>query len=549
MNRRGFLATVGATAILVVNPFRSALAQIQNQTISLFNRLRSSSPIQDVDLQSSTEFNGDEAVKTHDIFWDLPGYIRRKGGIPSEVSEIFDVVVVGGGAAGLSAAYKLRDLNTLILEQDAKFGGNCKGERIEGKPYSIGAVYFAGLSDDGEVMKLIRELGLMDQLRNEPANETTVFSKNQFCRGFWEGSTDPLARSQFDRIVEALREWGEDESKSELLNLRKVQSSPAAQAMDRMTFKNWLDQNLGQVHPHLLEYFQLYCWSSFLCSIEEISALQALGFIVPELKGITTFPGGLSALTNRLHEELHASLGPERVRAGSVVLEVRQEGDWVFVTFEDPTGGLRKVKARGVVVASPKFVAKHFVQGIPKEQKEAMNRITYRSYLVGNIFLDRPIEAPSFELYCIDGKAPPMPTATRPSERTHTDICFSSWTNDNQGRGIFTVFNGLAYDGVRNKLFAPFAHDKYRDRMLSGIQPVLKKLGLGSENIVASRMTRWGHAMPIAFEGAVSHGVPQRASASIGRIHFANQDNWVNPCFDVALETASEAAAAIRKQY
>ena len=37
-----------------------------------------------------------------------------------------DVVVVGAGIAGLTAAWQLRDLDTLVLEADDRVGGRIK---------------------------------------------------------------------------------------------------------------------------------------------------------------------------------------------------------------------------------------------------------------------------------------------------------------------------------------------------------------------------------------------------------------------------------------
>ncbi len=36
---------------------------------------------------------------------------------------LYDTVIIGAGIAGLTAAYMLRDKNTLLLEQEDRFGG------------------------------------------------------------------------------------------------------------------------------------------------------------------------------------------------------------------------------------------------------------------------------------------------------------------------------------------------------------------------------------------------------------------------------------------
>lgn len=535
MNRRSFLQALTGLATLTLLPFQKVLAEAKSKLQQWLNQLSSEadSPLQRVSLSSSIDFNGDNPERNHNAFWDLKGYLQRKGGIP-QYSETCEVVIAGGGAAGLCAAYKLKDRKALLLEQNSVFGGNSRGELIEGQAHSIGGAYLGGLSDDGEVMKLVHELGLTPWLKTEPGHETTVFYKGQFQKGFWDGVTDPSAQSQFQKILREFQLWSEDETPDSI-----------PYELDRISFQKWLEQKVGKIHPHLLEYFQLYCWSSFLCSVDEVSASQALGFIVPETSGLVTFPGGLSAITAALHQKLVSDLGRNQVRSSCMVLDVRQDAEWVYVCYENPTGALKTVRAKACVMASPKYVAKHIVQDLPAAQLRDMSRIGYRSYLVGNIILDRPIRAPSFELYCLQGETPRTPSATRPSTRTHTDICFASWANDSQGRGTLTIYNGMAFDGARGNLFAPFAHEKFKNRMIEGATPILKKLGLSTTNISVVRMTRWGHALPLAVVGALADGYPQRAHEPFGRVFFANQDNWVNPCFDTALEAGFEAAELV----
>jgi hypothetical protein len=206
-------------------------------------------------------------------------------------------------------------------------------------------------------------------------------------------------------------------------------------------------------------------------------------------------------------------------------------------------------------MASPKFVAKRIVSSMSAEQAQACDRIDYRAYVVANVFVDtrriktlRAEFSPCFDLYALEGETPPAPSALRPPHRAFTDVCFGSWAQGDRGDlGILTVYKPLPYQGARQFLFNPMSHNKYLSSIQSGIQPLLQQLGVQAQEILGVRLTRWGHALPLAERGAIASGHLEKASAPIGgRIFFANQDNWANPSFEAAIEAAHTAALSVR---
>src|SRR5712692_2703333 len=53
----------------------------------------------------------------------------------------FDVIVIGGGLAGLSAAYELRRFDTLLLEKNDRLGGRVLTRRFGSIHYDLGALF------------------------------------------------------------------------------------------------------------------------------------------------------------------------------------------------------------------------------------------------------------------------------------------------------------------------------------------------------------------------------------------------------------------------
>ncbi|MYE46375.1 MAG: FAD-dependent oxidoreductase [Chloroflexi bacterium] len=70
------------------------------------------------------------------------------------------VVIVGGGFAGLSAAYTLmqRGITPLLLESEERAGGRGKGERVDGFSLDMGAFVFTSTYDTA--FRMCEELGL-----------------------------------------------------------------------------------------------------------------------------------------------------------------------------------------------------------------------------------------------------------------------------------------------------------------------------------------------------------------------------------------------------
>ena len=541
LNRRQFIKTTlaGAALCALPVPFFSRACSSQRLLASPIHK------IGDQDL-FSTDFNGDDIHRPHEALWNLEGFIQSRGGIPKP-SETASVVIIGGGLSGLASAYHLKDLNPVVLEQDRFFGGNAKGERYKDASYTMGSTYIGAPTPGSDTANFLTELGVLSNARIESSEAGTVFYQGQFMHGFWQAATDAKAQKQFHSIFESLKKINASGLSNGLYGDRKM--SAEMKRLDAISFSKWLKENHGNVHPHLLEYFQLYAWSAMLASIDEVSAAQMLSFVAAETAEILIFPGGNSAISQAMYEKLDSKLGSSQLRNECLVVDVRCTPDGVEICYDDKDRKLRTIKAKACIIASPKFVAKKIVRDLPAVQLKAMNKITHRSFLVGNIILDRPVNAPSFELYCLNGAIPPNPTLTKPSERGFTDLCFATWASHNKTKhGVITVYNGLAYDGARRSLFSPDAHDKFRDQVSRDIEPILKALGLTHKNIHGMRFTRWGHAMPVAHPGLISSGIAEAAHQPVqNKIFFANQDNWGNPCFESAFTEASWAAKLARE--
>lgn len=481
-------------------------------------------------ISSTAEFTGDEPDPNHDRLWNVDGYIQKCGGIPVP-TEQQNVVVIGGGLSGLISGYYLQNLKPLILEQASQFGGNSKGEILGNSVYSMGPAYISIPDANSYSAKMLNQIGVLKHGQVEMAAHKSVFFQKQVAENFWSGKHDnPQVYQQFIALLK---------------NFEKLSSSQL-ERLNRTTMKMWIKSNFPQITTSLYEYLEYYSWSSFGATLDEVAAGEYLSWQASELKGVLVFPGGNSFITQGLYQYLRATLGNSQLRTKNTVLKMISGNDFVDIVVEESLNKLKTIRAKYAVMAAPKFVAKRIVAGLSVEQLKAMETIEYRSYIVGNIVLNKKIKSKGFDLYCLDNKIPPPPTAMQTMSDGFTDMIFASWAQkEASDKSVLTIYKAFPYQGARQYLLNPMAHNKHRDFMLQELQNYFPTLGITAQDLSAVRMTLWGHAVPVCRAGLASSKFLEQASKPFGNIFFANQDNFVSPSYESAESAALEAAEQI----
>ncbi len=268
-----------------------------------------------------------------------------------------DVVVVGAGLAGLSAARKLvaAGKTVRVLEaRDRVAGRNHGGFLSNGVPVELGGQW-VGPGQDA-VLALIDELGLETYPTYDTGEAITVL----------DGKVIRYSDETFGLPLETLGEIArlliELETLAATIPLSAPWQAENAAELDRQTVDGWLSTN--STDTLAIRFFRLVVPTLFCAESPELSLLHFLTYIrgggnLATMLAVTggaqetRVVGGTHLISERMAEELG-----DRVRLGAVVRTITQDDAGVSVTYEDANAGAQEtVTASHVVVAIPPTLA------------------------------------------------------------------------------------------------------------------------------------------------------------------------------------------------
>ena len=328
------------------------------------------------------------------------------------------VIIAGGGVAGLAAARSLRlagvqDFALLELENTA--GGNSRGGSVSGMACPLGAHYLPVPGDDArEVQDLLEELGLRQRVagrwRYDERHLCHSPQERLFFDGEWQEGLLPVhgvgeaTLDQYRRFAQA----GEREAQAARFAMPALRlwgsKQPLAlthQALDAMTFGAWLAQE-GLEDAHLRWYLDYCCRDDYGAGVDRVSAWAGIhyfasrhGFHAPgeavdeARESVLTWPEGNGWITHRLAEPLRSA---GQLQTATSVLRITEGRHGVEVdAFNHATDSVERWQAPRCIVALPVFVAARVVQNPPAFLTGAAQRLSWAPWLVANIHIDSPL--------------------------------------------------------------------------------------------------------------------------------------------------------------
>jgi protoporphyrinogen oxidase len=403
-----------------------------------------------------------------------------------------DVVIVGGGVSGLTAAYLLRQRDFLVLEKEPHWGGNAYLLEFQGNAYATGSAF---LDKAEATYGFAKEIGL-EPLPVKCRDGSII--KGEFIPDTWGEGLDKLpypvaVREDFKKFKKEILAIDVPKRSKELFGL---------------PFSDFMKGSADE----LKQWWDGYGPSNWGATSEETAA--AVGIL--ELQNITgpnderyTWPGGLGAITKKLVEILQPKFA-DRMMTGATTVAVAPDKDEVQVTYMQGTE-LKTVAAKAVIMATPKFITRRLVEGLPDKQNEAMRQMRYIPYPVVNLIFDKPVFNKGYDTWC--------------PGNTFTDFVVADWVIRNQS-GYQQKYNILScYTPMHEEERGLLLTEPSARRVAANVLRDFQKLFPGSNvDPLEVHIYRRGHPMYMSTPGLFTDVQPLVRQA-MDRVFFANTDS------------------------
>ena len=405
-----------------------------------------------------------------------------------------DVVIVGGGVSGLTAAYRLQHRDFLLLEKEPHWGGNAYAMEYEGSTYATGSAF---LAKDEYAHSFAKEIGLPLLPVNSP--DASII-RGELVPDTWGDGLDKLPYSG------AVRD-GFKKFKKEMLAID-------VEKRGKELFEKPLSDFLKDYPEELKEWWDGYGPSNWGAASEDTAAAVAIEAL-QEMSGESrsddryTWPGGLGAITKKLAD----ILGPkyeDRMQTGATIVAVVPGKEDVKVTYM-VGGELKTVAAKAVIMATPKFITRRLVDGLPDKQSDAMQQIRYIPYPVVNLVFDKPVFNHGYDTWC--------------PGNSFTDFVVADWVIQKQP-GYQQKFNILScYTPLKEEERSHLLNETGARRVAANVLSDFQKL-MPSFNVdpVEVHIYRRGHPLYMSTPGLFTQVQPL-VRQPLERVFFANTDS------------------------
>lgn len=484
------------------------------------------------------------------------GGCTEKGGnsstLDDDTVEKHDVIVIGGGIAGLTSGYYLRNEDVLVLEKKGAVGGRTISAMNKSFTYAKGTEYLG--TPENPLTQMINELNL--EPKEIPSPMDAYFDGDSFYYG-----TDGIRRylinnSSMEDYMNFTSLLSDEYDIYD--EIPDIEYNEVAEKLDYLSASQWLRKN--GIPDVFVKKYNVSSKGLFGANMEEISALsfipeaaydyegevneklstedylnyneedleQEYADAKNEKSGSYSFEKGLTELT----DELGKVLG-EKVRLNSTVISVKKTDKGYNVIYMDGDKKEHSIFTNKVVLAVPAPEALKIASSVlSKERKELMETVEYSSYATVALFSETPIFNKAFDLAV-------------PDEYYFTDVYDATWVERAYNKEKQNAKEYIASVYVAPKSGKDHTLDSISDEeLLKNIYADLDRIfPNASSKVTGYDIEKFPYAYPIMSTGAY------KRLLSLDRLNHGSLilagDYMVYPTFEAAVQSGHLAAKRI----
>lgn len=324
--------------------------------------------------------------------------------IKFSVVEKISTLIIGGGVAGLSAAWWLKKNNYKdfkILEMNAEVGGNSFSSENNISKYPWGAHYLVMPTNESIYLKsLLEEIGVIKGYKNSLPiyDEFSLCADPQerlFFQGEWQegllpykgiSELDKQQYREFFTLVEKLKnQKGSDNKPLFAIPIDYSSQDNAYLNLDHISMAEFMHQK-GWNSKTLTWYINYCCRDDFGMGYEKVSAWAGLHYFAArngkaanaEANTVLTWPEGNGFLVNYLKK-----YSAENIENNCFVTSIENFKDFCIVNvFNTKNNTYIQYQAKQALFCAPRFIANKVIKNYEK-----MNLPETSPWLIANISL------------------------------------------------------------------------------------------------------------------------------------------------------------------